>query len=186
MEKGTPPGIKTLLPELGDILGLDAGWLYERVRDLARWELIETLPGRGPGSGIVATPKATAMLLISLLASDKRQLGTDNAAILAKAPPQFGSGPAKCPVTGARTLLDALAAALASKEQVEKLNEIVVARDALVATMNWGRLRNRPFPVRFSKSENPQSAGFRVQAAIDGDSLIRIEGLIRIDSEASR
>ena len=64
-----PPSLKALTPALGKAFGVPAGSIYERVRALQRADLIETIPGRGPGAGARATPHSMALLLISLLVS---------------------------------------------------------------------------------------------------------------------
>lgn len=65
-----PPSLKALTPALGRAFGVPPGAIYERIRALMRAELIETIPGRGPGAGARATPRSMALLLISLLVSE--------------------------------------------------------------------------------------------------------------------
>lgn len=62
--------LKSIIPLLSDILGLSEHALYERQRALVRAGLLKATEGRGPGSGVKATPEAVAMLIISVLATD--------------------------------------------------------------------------------------------------------------------
>jgi hypothetical protein len=65
----TTKSLKSCIPELARVLGETTDALYERQRALDREGLLESRPGRGPGSGVRATPESIAMLLIGLLAS---------------------------------------------------------------------------------------------------------------------
>jgi hypothetical protein len=62
--------LKALIPPLAKLWGLNPNALYERQRALIRAGLLEARPGRGPGSGVEASPESVAMLLISVLATD--------------------------------------------------------------------------------------------------------------------
>jgi hypothetical protein len=65
----TTQSLKSCIPELARILGETTDALYERQRALDREGLLESKPGKGPGSGVRATPASIAMLLIGVLAS---------------------------------------------------------------------------------------------------------------------
>ncbi|WP_156179617.1 hypothetical protein [Bradyrhizobium sp. LTSPM299] len=62
--------LKSFIPLLPDVLGLSEYALYERQRALVRGGLLTATKGRGPGSGVKATPENVAMLIISVLATD--------------------------------------------------------------------------------------------------------------------
>ena len=63
-------GLKTYLSTLSPLLGQSEEILYERQRALVREGLLESVSGRGPGSGVRADEKALAVFLVSLLAHD--------------------------------------------------------------------------------------------------------------------
>ena len=48
--------LKSTLPALGRILGMTPSALYERQKLLVLEGLLHAVPGRGPGSGVPATP----------------------------------------------------------------------------------------------------------------------------------
>jgi hypothetical protein len=59
--------LKSCIQELASILNETPDALYERVRALDREGLLKAAPGKGPGSGVRATPDSFAMLLIAAL-----------------------------------------------------------------------------------------------------------------------
>ena len=65
-----PFSLKGLIPRLAHELGMTPDALYERQRALVRAGLLKGVEGKGPGSGVRATPYATALLLIAVLAAD--------------------------------------------------------------------------------------------------------------------
>src|ERR1700682_6134563 len=60
--------LKSCIPELARILDESTDAIYERQRVLDREGLLESTPGKGPGSGVRAAPESVAMLLIGLMA----------------------------------------------------------------------------------------------------------------------
>ena len=62
--------LKAFIPALARLLEQNPNGLYERQRALIRAGLLEARAGRGPGSGVEATPASVAMLLVSVLATD--------------------------------------------------------------------------------------------------------------------
>jgi hypothetical protein len=66
----TPKGLKAFLPDLALTLGLNKTTLYERQRDLISGKLLEVTQGRGPGSGVRATPETVATMLIAVMGID--------------------------------------------------------------------------------------------------------------------
>jgi DNA-binding IscR family transcriptional regulator len=116
--------LKSFVPVLARYLHLTPDMLYERQRALVRAGLLESAPGRGPGSGTRATPETVALLLIAVLAEvslgDVGPLSDE----VAKAAPVSTK---KCPLTGATTFKDALARILADKDLLDKVDSIRVA-----------------------------------------------------------
>ena len=97
---------------LAPILGRAPITLYQRQAPMVFAGLLDVVEGRGPGSGVAATPHSVAMLLVALLATDTP---SDVAAAteFAKLKPRGG----KCELTGETTLVAALEAIL----KMEKL-----------------------------------------------------------------
>src|SRR5690348_7567654 len=97
--------LKAALPALGRILSETPDALYGWQRALVREGLLDSVPGRGPGSGTPATPKALAQFLVGICCQATRSENAPLARNVAKAA-------GKCPLTGAETYLDALTAIL--------------------------------------------------------------------------
>lgn len=114
--------LKALLPDVGHIFGISPHVLYLRQQALVREGLLPVQPGRGPGSGVVASPETVAVLVIALLASVS----------LADAPEQTKafcaalSAKGACPLTGQPNLKSALTSILAKPKLAERVNEILV------------------------------------------------------------
>jgi len=64
------PGLKSYLQVSAPLFGLTPAALYERQRALVALQAIETVGGRGPGSGVPLTSFNAAAILISVLAAD--------------------------------------------------------------------------------------------------------------------
>jgi|SRR6516164_8218004 len=62
--------LKLFIPSLAEVLGVNRHSLYERQRVLMHENIITTIPGRGPGSGVRVSPRSVGVLLISFLATD--------------------------------------------------------------------------------------------------------------------
>lgn len=62
--------LKSFLYGVAPILGMSGAALYERQRALVALGALQSLPGRGPGSGVPFTVENFAAILIAVLASD--------------------------------------------------------------------------------------------------------------------
>lgn len=63
-------GLKSFLPALGAALHWSPSALYGRQQALVRLGLLESIPGKGPGSGTPLTPYNLAALILAVLACD--------------------------------------------------------------------------------------------------------------------
>src|SRR5262245_54859470 len=117
-------GLKSLLPALGELIQRSPDALYERQRALVRLRLLSAGKGRGPGSGVRASPGALATLLIAILATDNLSETDERIAdfLNAKHPK------ANCPLTGASTFGVALTRILASLDIAMRVTQIYVSR----------------------------------------------------------
>ena len=64
------PSLKSYISELASLLGVTPAFLYERQRVLVRGGQLRQCEGRGPGSGVKATPETVATLLVAGLVAD--------------------------------------------------------------------------------------------------------------------
>jgi hypothetical protein len=124
------PSLKSLLPKLARMVGKTPAALYERQRVLVEAGLLQTVAGRGPGSGVRATPQAMATLLIALLASESvTEIGERTAAVMKL---KIASGK-RCTITGKKTFAEALTAILSSEELAKQIGLIKVIRSSKTA-----------------------------------------------------
>jgi len=116
--------LKSITPTLARWVGITPAALYERQRALVRARLLYPEPGRGPGSGVRATPESVAMLLIALLATGSLSETEEQTTILAN----LKSATKHCPLTGKKTFASALAAVFASLETARRVSWIEAER----------------------------------------------------------
>lgn len=127
--------LKSLLPALSDALGDSEAALYERQRALVRAGLLEFVPGHGPGSGVRATPESISVLLIGMLATMSLSEAADKAREIMSAQAAHGG----CPLTGATTFKDALAAILSKERLAKRITELRVTATHGLAEIVYGR-----------------------------------------------
>jgi hypothetical protein len=115
------PSLKAFLPILASALNEKPDTLYERQRALVREGLLESLPGRGRGSGVQATAESVAALLIGML-------GSVSLADAGPAARSFADAKhsTKCPLTGAKNFHAALAAILSDDRLAKRVTGIAV------------------------------------------------------------
>jgi hypothetical protein len=92
--------LKSFIPALAKSVDMTPAALYERQRALVRVGLLHGKSGKGPGSGVRATPESVAMLLIALLATGSVSEIEDHAMAVAN----LKSATKLCPLTGKKTL----------------------------------------------------------------------------------
>jgi hypothetical protein len=136
-------GLKAFLPTLARLLGdQSAIALYERQKMLVIEGVLHPVPGRGPGSGVRATPETIAMLLIALLASGSSGPRVRGLAEAITAPP--GAPPKPCGLTDATRFVDALARVLSDEALAARVSQIYVTASHRYATVRYG---DEPLPV---------------------------------------
>lgn len=77
--------LNSIIPFLSEVLRLNPSTLYERLRALVRLELLESIPGRGPGTGVRFGSDALATLLVSHMATDNIADAAQTTTALSKA-----------------------------------------------------------------------------------------------------
>lgn len=114
--------LKALFPALSPLLGLSPDALYARQRAFVAAGVLKATPGRGPGSGVRASPETLAEFLIAMATHASTEENVSLALALAKARSAHGT----CPLTGARMFQDALARILAREPLARRVREISI------------------------------------------------------------
>jgi hypothetical protein len=142
--------LKGLIPGLARFVEMKPAAIYERQRALVRAGMLVQRPGHGPGSGVLATPKSAAILLISLVATANLSEVENKTKIAAN----LKSTTQRCPVTGERTLAKALTAVLSNRELSKRASALWVERGGpeSYAAIAFGEPFNMQLS-RFGKSE---------------------------------
>jgi hypothetical protein len=172
--------LKSLIPELAPAFNLTSAALYERQRALERAGLLKAEGGRGPGSGVRATPQAVAALLCSVLATDSLSEVETEAVALSRLRAEGGV----CPVTGKRTFSKALSALLASSEMSAQALEITVRRGEKHAQIDFvaeNLPANKISSVFGSRLNSTRLLA--IQASLQGFPLIQIAKLMDLEEE---
>jgi hypothetical protein len=112
--------LKAYIPALARQLGSTPATIYERQRALVRAGLLDQSEGRGPGSGVKATPPSVALLVISALAGDNLADSVTHAAAIAEATPRGRK----------QKFIDAFADVLASAAKAADVREVCISRTA--------------------------------------------------------
>jgi hypothetical protein len=120
------PSLKVFLPSLATILRVPPGSLYERQRVLVAADMLETEGWRGPGRGVRLSHRSVALILISVLASDQVIGSAEPTKETARLKPFEG----KCPLTGTTTFVDAFTTVLGTRDLLDRVSNVHVARFA--------------------------------------------------------
>jgi hypothetical protein len=127
--------LKAFLPVLSRILGETPDALYERQRALMREGMLEASAGRGPGSGVRATPETVALLVIGLLASASLSDAGPRARSIADARPGYPKH--KCPLTGATTFAGVLGKVLSDEQISKRVTELNISPSGGLASIRY-------------------------------------------------
>lgn len=158
--------LKGYTPALARHLATTPAALYERQRELVRAGILDPGDGRrGPGSGVRATAPSVAYLLVAALC-------TDSLSETAEATRAFAAAESinDHPFTGAKTLVDSLAAILLSQAWSRRIVDIAVVRTHGIATIKY-RLDGRTKTAEFKISDQARKASLRIEATIGGDDI---------------
>jgi hypothetical protein len=127
--------LKSYVPRLAQLLGMTPDSLYERVRALVREGLLTPEAGRGPGSGVRATPETVALLLIAGLAADSLSDVGKSTREFAELPSRAfdrsfaRSRKKRCPLTGASRFREALVKIISDPQMAERVQQVNIQRD---------------------------------------------------------
>lgn len=143
--------------------------LYERQRALVREGLLAAEAGRGPGSGVRATAPAVALLVLSVLATD-RLSESDRVRAIASAKPLPDE---RCPFTHCKSFLDAFATLLATTGKAAAVQEITVSWTADRAMIRYRGAHAALMCSEFA-GDAAVEPGLSVAAALNHDLLQQI------------
>jgi hypothetical protein len=129
--------LKGYIAGLARILGVTPGALYERQRALVRSGLLPSEGGRGPGSGVRVTDSSVAMLLISMLATERLTDAGRRTDYVYRSKPVSG----QCPLTGTKNFGSALETLLNSQH----MSAILLLEISVSRTSDHARIRYEKF-----------------------------------------
>jgi hypothetical protein len=161
--------LKSIIPLLSDVLVLSEHALYERQRALVRGGLLKAIEGRGPGSGVKATPENVAMLIISVLATDSLSDVIVDTKVIAKAARQEYNADA---LPELRTFKAAVAYCFTSDDY--EIMSIKVFRDSRTAAIEMRDGRN----IVFGKA--PYTSFIFITAVLPREAFYYVHRLLKL------
>lgn len=163
-------GLKTYLPSLSVLLDTSPTALYERQRVLTRLiESVDVIGGRGPGSGVRATNRTVALLVIAVLSTESLAETYERTIVIGAAKPINE----KCPLTGTPFFSHALAAVLADQTLCDKVVEVTVRRSLGLASIKYRS--GRKFLVSEFRSSDARESALVVDATLSGGAIGAIQ-----------
>src|SRR5258708_36236199 len=120
--------LKASIPFLAKILRLNPHAIYERQRALVGKGVLESVPGRGPGSGTFFTTEPVAVPLISMLATDSIKDSAEITSAFCNAPRTGYSSRRQNALGGVLTFKAAIVNALTLDKYAEEIAIIRVHR----------------------------------------------------------
>ena len=170
--------LKALAPELANWLGMTPSAIYERQRALVEIRVMSSGSGRGPGSGVRATPANTALLLTAVLATDSLWEAGQRVLLISAAAPR---GHRRCKLTGKSTFIEALTHILALPSLARELSEVRVSRSEIHARIEYtepggshqARREHSEFGFR-----RPGARGLWTEAILSGDVILAVSKAI--------
>jgi hypothetical protein len=140
--------LKAFLPEIAKVVGTTADALYSRQRALSGLGVLETVEGRGPGSGVALSSEAVAALIIALMTADSLHDTDERVRRACKAEAED---------EGVKSLQLTLASFLSSADSVKKLQGLSIHREESATIMYDSRAR-----TEFANLARTESANFRI------------------------
>lgn len=172
------PSLKTYTAKLAELLGITPAVIYERQRALVRAGLLSYDDGRGPGSGVKATPASVATLIVATMSANNLAETAERTLDIARA---------KSTKAGREFFLDTVVELLKSRKLAATVHQITISRSSADASISTGRtgLHN---VQRFTYGSQ-RKLSVRIIAEIDGDVVREIaDDLAKMadeDAEAS-
>lgn len=171
--------LKSMFPALGRILDVSPAALYAYQRAFVTAGILDATPGRGPGSGVRASPETVAQFLIGLLTNASIEENVPLARSLGNARSTYG----QCPLTGAKRFKDALANVLGSEAQAKRVRLVELGVTIGQAAIEYDGTPASAGPEKWA-ADRPKSSGFvgtspkrsplHFNASIPADTLLAI------------
>lgn len=167
--------LKTFLPELSKVIDVTVDQAYERQRLMVKAGILRARAGRGPGSGVPASPKNVAMLLTALLIGDLREHSISSIRSVANAKPL-----GQCPVNGTARFADAVAKMILDgfPNFFDWPEEIVVERDRLCAEIRWPNHSAAFRTIYPAHSSSLERKRLHVDGVLVGHALLKIRNAL--------
>lgn len=128
--------LNSFLPALSDLVGVSPGVLYERQRSLVHLGLLESKPGRGPGSGVRLSPRNVGILLVNYAGTDSLS-ETGRTERVCAATFYENDGKRTCPITGKMYFLDIVIAALSNSDFAARLPWIEIETNSNMIMVSY-------------------------------------------------
>jgi hypothetical protein len=176
--------LTAFLPNIPNF-GLSVPALYERQRALVRLGHLPAPKGRGRGSGVDATPRSVAMLIIAIMATDNLSDTDARVKRLANAKVDAAIYRHGCGVTGATTFVEALAALLGSEDLCRLVESAIVSRSNLSARIFYRKPPKRNYSeATVFGPDYPRE--FDVTSHVSGDMLRFVCRALKEQSAAAK
>jgi hypothetical protein len=147
--------LKSMFPKLGRIFDVSPDALYAYQRAFVAAGILDSTPGRGPGSGVRASPETVAQFLIGLLTNASVEENVHHARSLGNA----RSADGECRLTGAKRFKDALAAVLANETIAGRVREVLVGVTLAQAFIRYDGAQCTEGPEKYA-ADSPKSSVF--------------------------
>jgi hypothetical protein len=147
--------LKSMFPALGRVLKMSPDALYAYQRAFVAQGILDSTPGRGPGSGVRASPETVAQFMIGLLTNASMEENAGLARSLANARSSDG----ECPLTGAKRFKDALACVLGSEALAARVRLMELGVTSGEAAIQYDGTPASAGPERWA-ADRPKSSIF--------------------------
>jgi hypothetical protein len=142
------------------------------------------IKGRGPGSGVRASPETVFPLLLSVLITDNLSEIDQRVKQLATVMHRTGD----CKLTGSRSFGGAILEILSSVELASRVREITVQREHLEGWITWNERRRGYVNSRIERfgigpAPSFPARGLTITAALDGKSIHHIAAKLALLNE---
>lgn len=175
--------LRTMLPEICDILGITLAHAYERQRVLVKAGVLRARPGRGPGSGVPGTAQNLVTLLIALLLGDLREHPISTVKAITSAKPVH-----RCAFHGEARFGEVMTAILEADPLALGIarnpTAIWIERDSVEAVIQYERIDKSKstfgdrYRVIYRTQQSAQRARLHVQAMLDREALPMIRRVL--------
>jgi hypothetical protein len=165
--------LKATFPALSRIIGYTPAALYARQRTFVDAGILESTPGRGPGSGVRASPETLAEFLIGIVTHATLDENVPFAKGIARATPG-----GKCPLTGATTFKKALAAILSDKALLDRVSSIRIGTNTGLTDIKYDGY-DGSLSTFFSKAINFPETGVMFQVVIMPETLRKLADVLK-------